>query len=230
MPRSLLTLLLSIFVLSGFAQSKRSRVDSIVASLHIDDSDDPEDIAADVTKPFKTDSEKVRALYYWVTENIAYDVKLLQNGFPIFYGDYYAYYDFMITRTLQKKRGVCSQYAMLFAELCKCAGIRCEVITGWGLTSRPYFPLSILVEDVSNHAWNSVRINGQWYLLDLTWASGLSVKGSKKYNNGRNDAYYLTPPQKFILDHHPEQAYWQLLPKPYNMWHFIANARKSRNS
>lgn len=223
MSRPLFFILFSGFFLAGFAQNKKINVDSVMATLHIDNSDDPEDIAMDVCKPFKTDSEKVRALYCWVTENIAYDFKLLKTGFPIFYGDPDVYYDFMVTRTLKKKMGVCSQYAMLFKELCKYAKIRCEVVEGWGL-SKPYYPLSILVDDASNHAWNAVNINGKWYLLDLTWASG---SGNGKFIKKRNDAYYLTPPEKFILDHHPENPEWQLLDKPYSMWSFVNNARKN---
>lgn len=227
MQRCSLIVLASLLSFPLQAQLKRTNVDSIMATLKIDDSDDPEDIALDVTKPFKTDSEKVRGLYYWVTENIAYDYKMLRNGIPPIYGGYDAYYDFMITRTLQKKKGVCGQYAMLFAELCKYARIRCVVVEGWGLQT-PYYPLGILAEDVSNHAWNAVRINGNWYLLDLTWASGTCNGKLTRFIRQRNDDYYLTPPEKFILDHHPENKEWQLLAHPYSMWTFIMNARKNR--
>ena len=219
MRRYLLFITVVSFLLYGSngaaQQVKRSRVDSIVATLQIDDSDDPEDIAEDLTRPFKTDSEKVRAIYYWVTENIAYDYKLLANGFPIFYGDPDRYYDFMIRRTLQKKMGVCSQYAMLFAELCKHAGITCAVVEGWGL-STPNNVLRILVEDVSNHAWNAVRINGQWYLMDLTWASGNKAYRKKRIKGARNDFFYMTKPELFVLTHHPEQKGWHLLDAPLN--------------
>ncbi|HWY37273.1 MAG TPA: transglutaminase domain-containing protein [Bacteroidia bacterium] len=224
----------AIFILLFFcsvklpAQSKRSYIDSVVASMKIEDSDDPEDIALDVTRPFKTDSEKVRALYFWVTENIEYDFKQLKNGSPVFYGDPDVYYDFMITRTLRKKKGVCGQYAMLFAELCRYARIPCKVIIGWGLTSL-YYPFDLLLGNESNHGWNAVRINGKWYLLDLTWASGSVNSRLTKFIKQRNDLYYLTPPEEFAIRHHPEEPRWQLLEKPYSMQGFVKNAREKLN-
>src|SRR5947208_1276793 len=115
MSRPALFILLSIFVFCGRAQNKKTNVDSIMATVHIDDSDDADDIALDVCKPFKTDSEKVRALYYWVTANIAYDYKQLRNGPPMLSTrDPWAFYDYTITTTLQKKKGICGQYAYLF--------------------------------------------------------------------------------------------------------------------
>ncbi len=204
---------------------KRCNVDSIVASMKIDDSDDADDIATDVCKPFKTDSEKVRALYYWVTENIAYDYRQLRNGSPHIGSGYWDFYDYTITETLQKKKGICGQYAYLFAELCRSARIPCKVITGWGL-HKPNNLLRILAEDVSNHAWNAVLINKKWYLLDVTWASGTVNGRLTKFSKQRNDFYYLTKPELFVLDHHPEYKEWQLLNAPLNMWTFIGNARR----
>lgn len=219
--------LLMPLLFAALLLNAQRNVDSLVERLHIaKDNDDPEALARELTRPFSTDSEKVRAIFYWVTENIAYDKKLLENGFPILYNED-QYYDFMVLRTLQKRKGVCSQYAMLFAELCKYAHIKCQVIEGWGLGT-PYNPLRILVEEVSNHAWNAVRINGRWYLLDATWASG-NVATKRQWTKGkRNDLYYLTDPNLFVLTHHPEEKEWQLLDQPLNMWHFIGKARQHR--
>jgi transglutaminase/protease-like cytokinesis protein 3 len=228
MQRVLLVIIFGIYAFGTHAQSKKTNVDSLMATLHIDDSDDADDIATDVCKPFKTDSEKVRALYYWVTANIAYDYKQLRTGPPMLSTrDPWAFYDYTITRTLQTKKGICGQYAYLFAELCRSAGIPCVVITGWGL-HKPNNLLRILADDVSNHAWNAVLINKRWYLLDVTWASGTVNGRLTKFTRERNDFYYLCPPEKFVLNHHPEQKGWQLLNKPYSMWTFIGNARKKK--
>src|ERR1700758_2307183 len=87
-------------------ESKKTNVDSIVLTLNIENPFDAEDLTIDLVRPFKTDSEKVRAIYFWITENITYDFKQLRCGSPFFY-DYDKYYDFMITRTLLKKKGIC---------------------------------------------------------------------------------------------------------------------------
>jgi transglutaminase/protease-like cytokinesis protein 3 len=32
-----------------------------------------------------------------------------------------------------------------------------------------------------NHAWNAVRIDGNWYLLDATWDAGVVGEKSNKF-------------------------------------------------
>jgi hypothetical protein len=65
----------------------------------------------------------------------------------------------------------------------------------------------------SNHAWNGVKINGSWYLIDSTWGAGY-VSGDKKYVQRFDDHFFMTPPFQFIYDHFPEDARWQLLVVP----------------
>ena len=50
----------------------------------------------------------------------------------------------------------CGGYAKAMQYLCDKAGIECMVITG----NRA---------DGSTHAWNKVKVNGEWYNLDTTW-------------------------------------------------------------
>ena len=40
----------------------------------------PETLAAYLIKPCKSDIEKLRSIYWWVTHNIEYDVRLLNEG------------------------------------------------------------------------------------------------------------------------------------------------------
>ncbi|MBC7861457.1 MAG: hypothetical protein IAF38_00700, partial [Bacteroidia bacterium] len=73
----------------------------------------------------------------------------------------------------------------------------------------------------TNHAWNSVKINDKWYLMDVCWASGKIAKRKRKINSGRNDFYYLTPPEEFIKTHRPVKNNWQLLSEPVSMRKYI---------
>jgi transglutaminase/protease-like cytokinesis protein 3 len=71
-----------------------------------------------------------------------------------------------------------------------------------------------------NHAWNAVRIEGQWRLLDSTWGAGyLSPAG--EFVRAFNAHYFLTPPELFIYDHLPEDPQWQLLDPPISMQRFV---------
>jgi transglutaminase/protease-like cytokinesis protein 3 len=70
-----------------------------------------------------------------------------------------------------------------------------------------------------SHAWNAVRINGRWYLLDATWDAG-TVAGdtfTKRYSTD----YLLAPPDVFGRDHYPEDPRWQLRVTPISRGEFF---------
>lgn len=68
----------------------------------------------------------------------------------------------------------------------------------------------------ANHAWNAVKLDGQWQLLDVTWAAGY-VNDGHQFVHRFNDQYFLTPPEEFILDHFPKDPQWQLLAEPVKL-------------
>src|SRR5262249_35212157 len=70
----------------------------------------------------------------------------------------------------------------------------------------------------SNHAWNAVRIDGHWHLVDATWGAG-SV-GDKKFLKRYRDYYFLTPPEQLIFSHFPDDVRWQLLEPPVTQAEF----------
>lgn len=108
-----------------------------------------------------TDKEKFDAIFTWVALNIKYD--------------YYAFYSSnghtpqSIKRTLKKKRGICLDYAYLMDTLCKQAGIYNYTVYGYAKDEVYDVNDSIFID---NHAWNAVRLDGEWYVYDVTWASG----------------------------------------------------------
>ncbi len=210
-----------------------SNIDSLVETINTRGINEPNELAWRLTENIKNDSLKVRAIYYWITKNIAYDMKSYVTEFKLkrLKGEDNDAYNYRrICRTLRMRKGICDDYAMLFQYLCNENKINCKKIVGWGLTTSPNIIVkTLLIESDANHAWNSVMLNGKWYLMDLTWASGnvVSYKG-KRSERPRNDYYYLTKPDDFILDHHPVDARWQLLKKPLRIKKFIANAKKNR--
>jgi transglutaminase/protease-like cytokinesis protein 3 len=200
-------------------------VDSIVTSLHIRNMHDPDALVDTLTSSFKTDSAKVRAIFYWMTQNIAYDCKAFHSGSYEVYAYKDDYDDIRIKKTLLIKKGICNDYALVFSELCRIASIKSKIIVGYALITKPYTILKILGNETTNHAWNAVMINNKWYLVDVTWASGYVDNGVLKFTKLLNDYYYLTPPAEFIKDHHPTEPNWQLLDKPLTMKEFIQNAQ-----
>jgi len=209
-------------------------VDSIVRCLDTKKIKDPDELAAVITEQFETDTLKVRAIYCWVVQNIAYNYAAYRKGtqhLPYKGEGIEAYNYKRICKTITTKKGVCEDYALVFQYLCKANSIKCEKVTGWVLTSKPRGILKVfLSESSSNHAWNAVMINGKWHLVDATFGSGYVDLNRKKFIRCQNDYYYLTPPEDSVLDHHPKEKKWQLLDKPLTIKEFINNAKRNREA
>ena len=87
---------------------------------HIMCSDEVEEFSDELCSGKKKDKEKVMAIYGWIKENVCYDYE----ANPL-----YQHID--IEKTLQTKKGICYDYACLFAALCHCQGIPCYVLDGY---------------------------------------------------------------------------------------------------
>ena len=161
-----------------------------------------------LTGPCRSDEEKARALFRWITQNIDYDVEALFSGRAMSgnAGD-----------ALRDKRGVCEGYAGLFMELARASGISAVEISGYakgfgyvaGQSAGP----------AVNHAWNAVNIGGRWKLLDCTWGAGY-VGDDRKFHRSFEPHFFFTPPHEFVLDHLPQKEEWQLLASPVSRREF----------
>jgi hypothetical protein len=165
-------------------------------------------LAAWLTAPCRSDEEKARVIFRWITGNIRYDVDAFFAGDPVS-GD--------AADALKNKTGVCEGYAGLFAELARASGLEAASITGYakGYGYAPGRPLGA----VPNHAWNAVRIGGRWRLLDCTWGAGY-VGDDRSFHRAFDPHFFLTPPGEFIFDHFPEDEAWQLLDSPRSRTQF----------
>lgn len=68
----------------------------------------------------ENDMEKVTVYREWVIENISYDYAC----------ETLFYQTFDVKTVLQKRKGVCFDYACLFAAMCRSQGIPCYVLDG----------------------------------------------------------------------------------------------------
>jgi transglutaminase/protease-like cytokinesis protein 3 len=68
------------------------------------------------------------------------------------------------------------------------------------------------VNNIKNHAWNAVKTNNSWKLIDATWSTGLT--DINRVNFSFNDTFFLVEPQNFILTHFPDKYHWQFLGYP----------------
>ncbi len=154
-----------------------------------------------------SDLDKAKAIYTWIGENISYDTQAYFSGN---YQDSNAYNTF-ITR-----KSVCQGYAELFNEMATFAGLEAKVISGY---AKGYgYKLNDKITG-TNHAWNVVKINNDWKLIDTTWGSG-SINSQNKFERRFNYHYFLTDPKRFIYDHLPEDPNMQLLNPPVSKAEF----------
>lgn len=107
-------------------------------------------VFAEHIAPEMSDYDKEAALYYWLVRNTDYDWSHYEEtGAPRTSYEPYG--------PLIEGKGVCLGYAETFRLLMSMAGIECITVTGAAHMNR------------ENHAWNMVKLNGQWYCADPTW-------------------------------------------------------------
>lgn len=151
-----------------------------------------------LTVPYEKDWEKVRSIFTWLMYNVEYDYKA------------YKAHNQRINKTnedvLKRKKAVCFGYAKLFEALCEAANIKAEVVSGFSKGKLS----SIKKLGEPDHAWNAVKINGDWHLLDVTWASNIG-KNKDDLMEKFETTYFLTSPKVFIFNHLPSDPMWQLL-------------------
>ena len=176
-------------------------------------------LSRELTKGLTSDREKVKAIFYWITENISYTVRTpvsRSRKAPFLANDpddtslvLRPLDERVALNVLRKGTAVCDGYSRLFKILCEYAGIEARVITGYARTGPNRIGRSLHV----NHTWNAVYFDSSWHLLDATWSSGY-IDRLGYFVRQYDDHYFLTPPRNFIRDHYPEDLRWSLMESP----------------
>jgi len=165
-------------------------------------------LGAYLTEPAKNELQKARAVYRWMTHHINYDTKGFFGG---------SYGSLSPDDVLKRRCAVCDGYAGLFRALGQLAGL--DVVKISGYSKGYHYSVGDSFSGPTNHAWNAAKINGRWRLLDATWGAGyLNEKG--EFVRRFQEHYFLTPPDKFICDHFPENPLWQILDPPISIREF----------
>lgn len=155
-------------------------------------------VAKYINANFKTESDKIRAVFYWTSSNISYDVK---NMFVVNFGE--TPQD-RIAKTLKTKKGICGDYAAIFNEIATLVGVESVVISG-------YTKQNGKIDNLA-HAWCAAKIDNKWSVFDPTWGSGSLLNG--KFVKKINEYYFKVEPSKIISSHIPFDYLWQFLNYP----------------
>ena len=153
-------------------------------------------LAAYLSEPASTDLEKTRAIYIWLTKHISYNDTGYNSGD---YGDNSA------VGVLQSRRAVCEGYSNLFLALGEEMGLVVKKIKGYS-KGYSYYPGKPMTE--TDHAWNQVRIDGEWRIFDATWGEGYgtTVNGKLKSVKEYEEYWFNVDPYEAIFNHYPENA------------------------
>lgn len=194
-------LLLSLFISTlsfGQLNTNYAAVDAKMTAIPNNATASTETITNYINTNFKTDTDKIRAVFFWTASNISYDVKNMfaenSNETP----------QEKISHTLKLRKGVCIHYAEVFNDIANKIGIQSYIIEGYTQQNKVISPLS--------HAWCAAKIDNKWYVFDPTWGSGYVKNGIfvKKLNN----YYFKTEPEKSIASHIPFDYLWEFLNYP----------------
>ena len=111
---------------------------------------------------------------------------------------------------MRDRTTICSGYSNLYHALAEAMNLESAIVAGYAKGATPTDDSRF--QDV-NHAWNSVRIDGAWYLLDATFGAGSVV--NEKFVPKYKPYYFATSPEQFINNHYPQDKNWQLLTPKY---------------
>jgi len=166
-------------------------------------------LAAYLARAGSDDLTRARAFFRWIAGNIDYDATGFRTGN---HGDQSA------DGVLRSRSSVCEGYARLTEALGAAMGLEVRVVSGWskgyGYTTGQRF------DGPTNHAWNAVRVDGRWRLMDPTWGAGyLDQQG--RFVRRFQEHYFLTAPDAFVFDHLPQDPQWQLLDRPVTAEEYV---------
>ncbi|MFM9825435.1 transglutaminase domain-containing protein [Flavobacterium sp.] len=159
-----------------------------------------------ITANFKSDNDKIRAVYYWTVSHISYDLERLNEAKTTLTEKE------KTAKTLTSRKGICEDYALIFNELANLVGVKTFQIQGY---SRQNGKIDIL-----SHAWCAASIDKKWYLFDPTWGAGFVDKN--KYFKKINNNFFKVAPDQMIHSHMPFDYLWQFMSYPITNQEFIS--------
>lgn len=163
-----------------------------------------ESLAKYLTAEAPDQLNQVRAFYIWIANNISYDDTAFFDGQQSYQSLNLEHeHKQEALEVLHNRTAVCVGYTHLFKALCQQINITAEVVTGHCKDSKGKLADML-------HAWNVVKIDNQWYMLDPTWGAGALDTDTKRYIRQYNDFYFLQAKEIFLQTHFPDDPLWQL--------------------
>lgn len=126
-------------------------------------------IVRDIINKDMNDHEKIKVIHDYVVQHLKYDYRL--QRFTAYEG-------------LKIGEVVCQGYTLLTYKLLEEAGFKSKIVEGKAKGQL--------------HAWNLVKLDGQWYHMDTTWDD---PGDDKLFKGGVKYTYYLKTDKQLSVDH-----------------------------
>ena len=138
-----------------------------------------------------TDFEKALVLFDWISDNTTYDHSYSSNTST----DNMKIPSYYLEGVFMKGVAVCDGYSKAFSMMCNMLGLECIRIVGTAGSGG----------NVGGHAWNKVKIDGNYYVVDITWANNPGDNGLSNNKEYFTHNYFLTT-DAFIASTHTANA------------------------
>ncbi len=132
-------------------------------------------LAKKLTEGTNNDEEKVSIIHDYIVKNIQYDSEKYASLDKTYLPN--------VDDILQNKKGICYDYASLFAVMLRSVDVPTKLVKGYK-------------NDISEyHAWNEVYINNEWVTVDCTYdtalyAGNLGTETAKDSNQYKTEKIY----------------------------------------
>ncbi len=168
-----------------------------------------------------SDVEIAHAIYDWIMWRVSYDsaasyVDEIEDAVKL--GAFYI--EGVLTD--ENYTAVCDGMSKTYSLLCNMAGLPCVRVTGYADSGG----------GMGGHAWNKVKVDGEWYVVDCTWGDYETSVEYYKYitpfrktlmsfsGETASHEYFLLTDGQISLTHEEDEntAYPKTSPLPYNAY------------
>gem|GEM_PF-1418537 len=165
----------------------------------------PEKIAEYIADNVTGEAARSYAIYYYVANALEYNFKQTRRV------TLNASRQEIVEDALRDRVGVCQHYAELFHAIAQHLDFSSIVVAG-------YTRQNGKIVDTP-HAWNALKVNGEWMLFDPTWASGYLT--GEEYTSRYTSSYFMVAPDEMIAIHMPFDPMMQFFRNPISHFQFL---------
>lgn len=145
-----------------------------------------ENVLKSIIDEHSSDYEIAHAVYDYIINKNTYDNSVIDYDIKQSVISSAFYMESILSDT--NNYGVCDAMSKTFSFLCNMAGVDAVRVTGYAGSGA----------EKGGHAWNKVKINDNWYVVDCTWGDA-TMKVFKKSGLGSKTVYYESGSHAYFL-------------------------------